>query len=206
VLLQSRSTTCFHLLLYVTFLLACACNACSIASTFGAMFGQCCCFTLVCWSEHEGACAAHRLLRWRPAAGLRKARARCIAVGPHGSVRRDRQDTAITLRVHWISGVPLPTLRSALQHLLPWGPPLRLTHRSRQRCQPPDEDDTCSHPLGSLRIACPPTHDMPDLRAASDPRAGRLITSTDGPGLPARLASFINVRDSARSQNDFMPG
>lgn len=57
------------------------------------------------------------------------------------------------------------------------------------RCQPPVGDETCSHPFGSLRIAWPPTHARPDFAAASLPSAGRRITSSDGPGRPARRAS-----------------
>ena len=85
-------------------------------------------------------------------------------------------------------------------------PYLDPAHCSRQRCQPPEGDETCSHPLGSFRMAWPPTQDRPERRAASEPRDGSWTTSLDGPGLPARRASSVSVCDSKRSQYAFMRG
>ena len=85
-------------------------------------------------------------------------------------------------------------------------PNLYPAHCSRQRCQPPEGDETCSHPLGSFRMAWPPTQDRPDRRAASDPRDGSWITSADGPGRPARRASSASVCDSSWSQYRFISG
>ncbi len=78
--------------------------------------------------------------------------------------------------------------------------------RSRHRCQPPSLADTCSQPLPSFRMACPPTHATPVRLASGLPSAGSRTASSDGPGLPVRRASACSVSASTRSQNRLKPG
>lgn len=78
--------------------------------------------------------------------------------------------------------------------------PTARIHCSRQRCHPPAGAETCSQPFRSFRNAWPPMQANPERLAASLPSDGSDTTLSDGPGRPARRASFWRALASRPSQ------